>query len=903
VLCGAVIAPLAVASTAVASAADAGTAAATAKVALRGELAEIPAGVTRLGAAPGSEMLHIDVGLAGRDPAALDAEVAAVSTPGSASYHHYLSAAQFAAAYGPSPTEVQLVTAALRAEGLTVGAPTLGSSLLPVSASVRAISAAFGTSIESVRLPSHLTSTVNTSAPEIPAVLAPDITGVIGLSALSQEHSMLRRRATATSGAASGAASAAAASAAAPDAHAVAAQTGGPQACVGATDAAGSGGYTSTQLASDYGLSQLFAQGRTAVGQTIGIVEFERFSTTDIATFQACYGLSNPVRVVTVDGSPGGSPEGSGEAALDIELASVSAPSSSLIVYESPNTAGASSIDMLNRIASDDQAQVVTTSWGECEQDNAPGDASQEQPIFARMAVQGQTMVAASGDAGSEDCYDPFSNSGETQLAVDDPGSQPDVLSVGGTSMIGGNAANQSAWNNCGVQLGVCQEETGNGAGGGGFSVVWPRPAWQPPTVAGRSAPNQRMVPDLSLNADLAHGLAFYFSGWGQVGGTSVVAPQISGFLADTDQGCSSPVGLAGPGLYAAANSATFSDVTTGNNDFTGTNSGDYAAGTGYDLATGLGTPEEQNLAIALQGVDGCPSVAALSSNGGAISGAGPITVSGGGLADASAITFGAAGPGRIVSQTETSAVVVPPSPGHAFCVQVTVTNPEGVSVATAAGSFAFGGAGDCNGYRFVASDGGVFDFGSATFAGSTGGMALAAPIVGMATTPDGGGYWLVASDGGIFTFGDAHFYGSTGAVRLNRPIVGMAATPDGGGYWLVASDGGIFTFGDATYYGSTGGIRLNEPIVGMAPTAGGGGYWLVASDGGIFTFGDAPFDGSMGGTHLNEPIVGMAATPDGGGYWLVASDGGIFTFGDAPFEGSTGGIALNRSIVGMAPV
>ena len=68
-----------------------------------------------------------------------------------------------------------------------------------------------------------------------------------------------------------------------------------------------------------------------------------------------------------------------------------------------------------------------------------------------------------------------------------------------------------------------------------------------------------------------------------------------------------------------------------------------------------------------------------------------------------------------------------------------------------------------------------------------------------MAATPDGGGYWLVASDGGVFSFGDATFHGSTGGMTLNKPIVGMAATPDGGGYWLVASDGGVFSFGDAT--------------------------------------------------------------------------------------------------------
>ena len=207
----------------------------------------------------------------------------------------------------------------------------------------------------------------------------------------------------------------------------------------------------------------------------------------------------------------------------------------------------------------------------------------------------------------------------------------------------------------------------------------------------------------------------------------------------------------------------------------------------------------------------------------------------------------------------------------------------------------------DAGGYWTVARDGGIFSFGDATFYGSTGSIHLNQPIVGMAATPDGKGYWLVASDGGIFSYGDATFYGSTGSIHLNQPIVGMAATPDGKGYWLVASDGGIFSYGDATFYGSTGSIHLNQPIVGMAATPDGKGYWLVASDGGIFSYGDATFYGSTGSIHLNQPIVGMAATPDGKGYWLVASDGGIFSYGDATFYGSTGSIHLNKPIVAMS--
>jgi hypothetical protein len=203
-------------------------------------------------------------------------------------------------------------------------------------------------------------------------------------------------------------------------------------------------------------------------------------------------------------------------------------------------------------------------------------------------------------------------------------------------------------------------------------------------------------------------------------------------------------------------------------------------------------------------------------------------------------------------------------------------------------------------GYLSVASDGGVFNYGSALFHGSMGGMHLNAPMVGMAETPGPGGYWEVASDGGIFSFGNAVFHGSTGSLHLNAPIVGMAATPDGGGYWLVASDGGIFNYGDAGFYGSAGSIHLNKPVVGMAATPDGHGYWLVASDGGIFRYGDAGFYGSRGGQPLNKPIVGMAADATGLGYWLVASDGGIFNYGDAPFLGSRGGQPLNKPIVAM---
>jgi hypothetical protein len=207
----------------------------------------------------------------------------------------------------------------------------------------------------------------------------------------------------------------------------------------------------------------------------------------------------------------------------------------------------------------------------------------------------------------------------------------------------------------------------------------------------------------------------------------------------------------------------------------------------------------------------------------------------------------------------------------------------------------------DGQGYWLVASDGGIFSFGSAAFHGSTSTLPLNRPIVGMAATPDGRGYWLVASDGGIFSGGDATFHGSTGAMVLNRPIVGMAATPDGRGYWLVASDGGVFSFGDARFHGALGGGAPHRPIVGMAAAPGGQGYWLAAADGGVYAFGDATFHGALGPNSPHQPIVGMAGSPDGQGYRLAASGGGVYSFGDAGFHGSAGSLPLRRPVVGIA--
>jgi hypothetical protein len=247
--------------------------------------------------------------------------------------------------------------------------------------------------------------------------------------------------------------------------------------------------------------------------------------------------------------------------------------------------------------------------------------------------------------------------------------------------------------------------------------------------------------------------------------------------------------------------------------------------------------------------------------------------------------------------------------------VDVTVTTAAGTSAASSADQFTYTPAPPpgppTSGYWEVASDGGIFSFGTAPFLGSMGGKHLNAPVVGMAYDQSGGdlgvgglpprvGYWEVASDGGIFSFGDAPFYGSMGGIHLNSPIVGMALDAATGGYWEVAADGGVFSF-NAPFLGSLGGTHLSSPIVGMAESNN-GGYWLATADGAVYAFGAAPaLSPSFGSaTSPSTPVVGITADPVEDGYWLVTTDGSVLAFGGA--EGSTtGGLPLNKPIVGMA--
>lgn len=614
----------------------------------------LPAGAKVVASDAAVHSLQLTIALEPRDPVALEAYASAVSSPDSSDYRHFLTTRQFRARFAPTAATVARVKASLRRHGLRPGSLDASGLALNVTASSGQVEHAFSLTLARVRLRDGRDAFYNVQAPALDSDVAADVQAVIGLDTLYPMRTSLDRSSRLLT---------AQASTGRKVAHV---DTGGPQPCAQAeNDAPGSGGYTADQIASYYDFSPLYEAGDKGQGVTVALFELEPNSPGDITAFQQCYGTHTQVDYVKVDGGAG-SGDGSGEAALDIDQIISFAPKVRLLVYQGPNTNnGTGPYRTYEAIADQDLASVVSTSWGNCEPEETEPEAQAEGTLFEQMAIQGQTLVTAAGDSGSTDCFIGGSGgNANNSLQVDDPASQPFVTSAGGTSLelgdfnLGGNGnsmyptpnPNETVWNNS--YPGLQYELTWGispGAGGGGISSFWQMPGYQSLTVPSApwlnvvnsessgsncGAPSGsycREVPDVSADADPMDGYMTYWngdgaagtnalSGWQSVGGTSAAAPLWASVfaLAEASSSCDGNLlGFANPALYQVASSSQsayasdFNDVTNDainsagdDNDLTssGNTAGLYQAGPGYDMATGLGTPNAANLAPALCG-------------------------------------------------------------------------------------------------------------------------------------------------------------------------------------------------------------------------------------------------------------------------------------------------------------
>jgi subtilase family serine protease len=526
-----------------------------------------------------------DVALSVRHQAALSAYITSLSNTASPNYHYFLTPAQYANRYGATTAAVDAVRSYLESNDLTVGALSKGRNILQVTGTTTNIARALDASVQTVRWSDGALVARLTTSASLPSSLAKDVVSVAGLSSVEPETTNVEEPNAAAT-------------------PATCSEAGAPNGTQ-----PNNNGYTVQQQAELYGLSTAWANGDTGVGQTIAVYELSAYDPSDVSVFFNCYGLAPNITPISVDGGPTAADTANGEeeATLDVEEASVLAPGATIEVYESTNN-GNGPTDLYSQIASDNTASIVTTSWGNCEA-ASDGTAQAEQVIFQEMAAQGQTVFSAAGDEGSADCEGDGSNS-PAALGVDDPSSQPYVTGVGGLTVNNISPVSETVWNDDCTQSDC-------GAGGGGISTLWSQPAWQKNASITTTAATggMRMVPDLSVMADPNTGFIEYFtgssdgtcrrsctSGWSGIGGTSIGAPLMSALTADAAQACDAPGGRLGflnPTLYAMP-ASDFDDVTTGSNDLF--NLGAYSAGPGYDMASGLGSP---NGAAFLEGL--CP--------------------------------------------------------------------------------------------------------------------------------------------------------------------------------------------------------------------------------------------------------------------------------------------------------
>jgi len=669
------------ATTATAASAPAG--ASVASPARIGSIPHPPRGAQAFGSLASTTTLHVDVVLQPRDPTALAEFATNVSTPGSPLYGRYLARGQFPAVFGPTQAAITHLETALRAAGLHLGVISPNHLSIPVTASAAQLAHAFSTNFRRYRMPGGRIAFANTAAPLVPGGVASLVQGVVGLDNLylPQGRGLLSAPRRLPSG------------------SAPRLVTGGPQPCAAASTAASAyGAYTADELASAYGLSGLYGVGDQGATATVAVYELEPNLAADISAYQACYGTSASVAYTKVDAGAGAG-AGSGEAALDIEDVIGLAPKAHIQVYQGPNNGGAGPYDTYSAIISADSAQVISTSWGLCEP-YASSAVATENVLFEQAASQGQSIFSAAGDSGSEDCN---RVDGSTSLAVDDPASQPYVTGVGGTTLSQlGPPPTETAWNAAGI-----------GAGGGGISAHWAMPSYQAHaasalhviTADSSGAPcgvtlgDCREAPDVSAAADPYAGYVTYFNGsWTGFGGTSAAAPLWAALAALTDASSSchgTAIGFANPALYRIAGSASyaraFQDITVGNNDYTGTNAGLYPAGTGYDMVTGLGTPDASGLAALL-----CPSTTLPSVTTTATSNISPTTailngtVNPNGAATTYQFEYGTTTAyGSTTTQTSAgsgtnsvaaTAKLIGLRPGTTYDVRLVATNPNGTA-------------------------------------------------------------------------------------------------------------------------------------------------------------------------------------------------------------------------------
>ncbi len=550
----------------------------------------------RVAGVDSASRISFDVELALPNRSAAIAFAKAVSTPGNAQYHHYLTAAQWEARFSPTASQVASVQAFLRQAGFAVSSVSADRMTVSASGTAAQIERVFQTTLGVHRIDGKRLRIAERNL-SVPSSLAHTVIGVAGINqVLSHPNS------TVDSGAPN--AAAAAPNAAQPPGFRAAPPCGSYYGQLVDTTLAPFGhgypspapwavcGYTPPQFRSAYGLTGA----ASGTGVTVAVVDAYLSPTllSDAQTFAQRHDPSNPLAGSQFAiNQPGGynlqdqcgALGWYGEQTLDVEAVHATAPGAHILAAAAANCGSDALNEAVQRIVDGHLADVISNSYGDNGGDlgDPPSLKEATDNIMMMAAATGISVLFSSGDSGDE-----YTNFGV--VVPDYPATSPWVTAVGGTSLQIGSAGQRSGefgWstarsflcNDVFESLGGCTadqlgkwtpiDETLDGGSGGGTSYVYPQPFYQAGVVpsslakanAGSVGPQpMRVEPDVSMEADPATGMlvgetqtfpnGVYYDEY-RIGGTSVSSPLLAGVIARSDQQAGAPLGFVNPALYS----------------------------------------------------------------------------------------------------------------------------------------------------------------------------------------------------------------------------------------------------------------------------------------------------------------------------------------------------------------
>ena len=464
----------------------------------------------------------------------IEALAGSVSDPKSAHYGRFYTPEEIGAVSGPSDLDYRALLAQVRADGFKIESESPTHLWVGISGDAPHFEKTFGAKFEFLADGRHR----DVASARVPFRYSM-IQSVAGLDSVRKARPHLRR---------------------------------------GEDGVASATGISQGAIKTAYGFDAIYRAGITGKGQHVAVATYDGFNVDDVREFYRVSNLSPgpTVDLVSFNGTAAFDSDSAIETELDAEFSGMIAPGAAVHVFASASNSDAGELQMFTAILDDNRAKVANYSWGSCETELTPAHRDEMAKVFARAQAQGVNVMVASGDTGSDSC-------GNGTLVADWPAAAIGVVAVGGTTLsLQNSILSESAWK----------------GSGGGISAVFGLPTWQ----SGLGGPFvRRSYPDVAFNADPSSGQAVWahvngVARWLVIGGTSMSAPQWSGFMALVGEAREAaglgPLGDLNPVLYGLKPSereTMLNDVTVGSN-------GAYQAGPGWDAVTGFGSLQAAGL-------------------------------------------------------------------------------------------------------------------------------------------------------------------------------------------------------------------------------------------------------------------------------------------------------------------